>query len=54
MAIAKTEGIEVLVDAEQIVEIAEEYANAGIQEIRMELDDQAGQPLWNLVDTVRQ
>ena len=49
IAIATTGDVSVLADPEQIVEIAEEYANAGIGEIRAVVADNAGLPLWNLV-----
>jgi dnd system-associated protein 4 len=53
IAIATTGDIQVLADPEQIVQIAEEYANAGIQELKAQIVDQIGQPLWNLVELVR-
>lgn len=53
LAVSETEDVELLVQEEQILRIAEEYANAGIREIRDTLVDQPGQPLWNLVGRVR-
>jgi dnd system-associated protein 4 len=53
LAIAWTGDIQVLGDQEQIVQIAEEYANAGIQELKSVVVDQLGQPLWNLVELTR-
>lgn len=53
MAIATTGDVSVLADPEQIVHIAEEYANAGISEIRTVVTDNAGLPLWNLVEALR-
>lgn len=54
IAVAETGDVEVLLHEDQILRIAEEYANAGIRELKRELVDQPGQPLWNLVNLVRQ
>jgi len=54
LAIATTGDVSVLSSQEQIVQIAEEYANAGIHELKSSVVDQLGQPLWNLVEIVRQ
>lgn len=54
IAIAKTGDIQVLADTEQIVQIAEEYANAGFQELKAQVVEQVGQPLWQLVDLIRE
>lgn len=54
LAIAETEEIERLLREDQVLRIAEEYANAGIRELSKELIDQSGQPLWNLVELPRQ
>ncbi len=53
IAIATTGDVSVLADPDQIVQIAEEYANAGITEIRAVVADNAGLPLWNLVEALR-
>jgi dnd system-associated protein 4 len=53
IAIATTGDVSVLADPDQIVQIAEEYANAGINEIRAVVADNAGLPLWNLVEALR-
>ncbi|MCA0457125.1 MAG: hypothetical protein LCI00_24350 [Chloroflexi bacterium] len=53
IAIATTGDVSVLADPNQIVEIAEEFANAGIGEIRAVVNDNAGLPLWNLVEALR-
>jgi len=53
VAIARTGDIQVLGDPDQIIEIAEAYANAGIQELKSQVVDQVGQPLWSLVELVR-
>lgn len=53
LAIAETEDTETLMQEHQILRIAEEYANAGIREMKEELSEQSGQPLWNLVSVIR-
>jgi dnd system-associated protein 4 len=53
IAIATTGDIQVLGDLEQVVQIAEEYANAGFSELNAQVLDQSGQPLWGLVELVR-
>lgn len=52
LAIAETGDIQVLADQERVLRIAEEYANAGIREIREQLLDGSRQPLWSLVDSL--
>ena len=52
LAIAETGDIQVLADQEQVLRIAEEYANAGIREIREQLVTEGKQPLWSLVDSL--
>jgi dnd system-associated protein 4 len=53
IAIATTGDVQVLADQERIVQIAEDYANAGVYQIRGQVVDQLGQPLWGLVGLVR-
>lgn len=53
IAIASTGDVQVLADQERIVQIAEEFANAGIQEIRAQVVEQLNQPLWGLVGVIR-
>jgi dnd system-associated protein 4 len=53
LAISATGAIAVLARPDEIATIAEEYANAGIRDLQYLLLDQPGQPLWNLVDLVR-
>lgn len=50
LAIADNSNVDILMSQEEILIIAEEYANAGIHELRMNVLDEYGQPLWNLVD----
>ena len=49
LAIADSENVNVLLGQDEILDIAEEYANAGIHELRGGTLDEHGQPLWNLV-----
>jgi|SRR2546423_215136 len=49
LAIANQSGVEVILSQNDILTIAEEYANAGIHELRASILDEPGQPLWNLV-----
>lgn len=54
LAIAETGEVEVLLREDQVLRTAEEYANAGIREIKEDLLERPGQPLWNLINEVRQ
>ena len=49
IAIAETGDTGILVDQDQLLRIAEEYANAGIEEVRREVAEQPGMPLESLV-----
>jgi dnd system-associated protein 4 len=53
ISISTTNGIQVLSEPERIVEIAEEYANIGIQEINSHYINNGSYNLWNLVGTIR-
>lgn len=53
IAIAETKDVHVLSDLGEILTIAEEYAFMGIHLLKEELIDQAGRPLWNLVQSVQ-
>ena len=50
LALAETENIEALTDQDQILTIAEEYANGGITEIQKQVEDMPGDRITNLVD----
>jgi len=52
LAIAETGDVDVLTREGEILAIAEEYANAGIHEVRAYLLDEGGRALWNLVELV--
>lgn len=52
IAIADKAEVNVLLNQEEILSIVEEYANAGIYDLRDAVVDQFGQPLWNLVSIV--
>ena len=49
LAISASEDVNVLLSREEILTIAEEYANAGIHDLRDAILQEYGQPLWNLV-----
>jgi dnd system-associated protein 4 len=49
LAIADQADVKVILSQNEILTIAEEYANAGIHELRASILDEPGQPLWNLV-----
>lgn len=53
IAVAATGDVEVLTHEDEILRIAEEYANAGIHLLKREVVDKPGQPLWNLVALIR-
>jgi dnd system-associated protein 4 len=53
LAVAETGEVERLLREDEVLRVAEEYANAGIRKVKEELIDQPGQPLWNLVHTAR-
>jgi len=53
IAIATTGDIQVLSDQERIIQIAEEFANAGIEELRLQIVDHPEQPLWALISLLR-
>jgi dnd system-associated protein 4 len=53
VAVAETGDVEILLDPPAILRIAEEYANAGIRELRTELSEREGRPLWNLLSLAR-
>jgi dnd system-associated protein 4 len=52
IAIADSGDVNVLLDQEEILIAAEEYANAGIHELRAGVLEEYGQPLWNLVEQI--
>lgn len=49
LAIAESGDVDVLLSQDEILTVAEEYANSGIHELRANVLDEYGQPLWNLV-----
>lgn len=53
IALAETGEVEILLREDQILRIAEEYANAGIYEIKRKIVDQPGEALWNLAQLAR-
>lgn len=53
IALADTQDVGVLTRSDQILRVAEEYANAGIRILKQGYIDQPGRLLWNLVDSIR-
>lgn len=49
LALSDTKDVNVLQRQDEILTIAEEYANEGIHELRIRLFEDHSQPLWNLV-----
>ena len=49
IVIADSGNVNVLLSQDEILNIVEEYANAGIYELRANVLNGYGQPLWNLV-----
>ncbi len=54
IAIAESSDVSVLLNTNEIMTIAEEYANAGIYELRDSVLEGKDLPLWNLVDVIFQ
>ena len=52
IAIAETGDVQVLTRFGEILVIAEEYANAGIYDVKAHLLDEGGRALWNLVELI--
>lgn len=53
-AIAHEKDVKVILSQNDILTIAEEYANAGIYELRASILEEPGQPLWNVVRITQQ
>lgn len=53
IAVADSGDLNILTSQDAILTIAEEYANAGIHELRARLLDTEGRPLWNLVYSLK-
>jgi dnd system-associated protein 4 len=52
ISLANINDISVLLSQDEMLNVVEEYANAGIHDLRSRLYDEHGQPLWNLVETL--
>lgn len=50
VALLASQDVHVLLNREQLLTIAEEYANAGIHQLNAHLSDGSGQLLWKLVE----
>ncbi len=53
IALAETGDVNVLLDVDEIIRIAEEYANEGIRLLNFEINEKAGERLWNLANLSR-
>ena len=53
ISLADGNDINVLLGQDEMLNAVEEYANAGIHYLRTKLIDDPGQPLWNLINTLR-
>jgi dnd system-associated protein 4 len=53
IAIADTGDVTVLQQLNSVLSIVEEYAQAGIYDVKAHLLDERGRPLWNLVDLLK-
>lgn len=49
ISLADGNDVNALLSQDDMLNIIEEYANAGIHELRSKLVDEHGQPLWNLI-----
>lgn len=49
IAIADTADINILLKRNEILSIAEEYANAGIHELQANIMSEQGRPLWSVI-----
>jgi len=54
IAITDSGDVSILLRRNDVLTTAEEYANAGIYEFRASLLEEYRQPLWNLVNLIRQ
>jgi dnd system-associated protein 4 len=54
IAITDSDDTSILLKRNDILTIAEEYANAGIHELRALMMEEVGRPLWNVVSKITQ
>jgi dnd system-associated protein 4 len=52
ISLADGDDINVLLSQDEMLNVVEEYANAGILDLRSRLFDEHGQPLYNLVNII--
>lgn len=50
ISLSDGDSINVLLSQDELLNVVEEYANAGIHDLRSRLFDEHGQPLWNLIN----
>ena len=53
VGIAETDDVAVIAHEDQLLRIAEEYANSGIRELKNNVLQASGKPLWLLVGALR-
>ena len=53
ICLADCDDINILLRQDEMLNVVEEYANAGIHEIRSNLIDDHGQPLYNLIKNIK-
>jgi dnd system-associated protein 4 len=53
IALAETGDVDILLKEDEILRIAEEYANEGVRHIKQDLLEQPAKALWNLIDLCR-
>ena len=54
VGIAETGEVEIIAHEDQLLRIAEEYANSGIRELKRDAFEKGRKPLWSLIESVRQ
>lgn len=53
ISLANGDDINVLLRQDDMLNVIEEYANAGIHDLKANLFDEYGQPLWNLIKLIQ-
>lgn len=49
ISLADEENVSILLSQDEMLNVVEEYANAGIHHVRSQLFEDLGQPLWKLI-----
>lgn len=53
VGIAETDDVAIIAHEDQLLRIAEEYANSGIRELKNEISQASSKPLWILIGALR-